>query len=132
MHFIIKIIGWTLIVLGLAHFYFPRHFKWNDELKRLSLLNRQIMSVHNFFIMLTVLLMGLLCVTSTELLLTTELGKRMMLGLAIFWGCRFFIQFFWYSPELWKGKRFETIVHLCFSCFWLLLTVVFAYGSLNP
>jgi hypothetical protein len=86
---------------------------------------REILYVHTFFIAFTVLLMGLLCLSSAELLLSTTLGKRICLGLAVFWTIRLLFQFFGYSAELWKGKRFETVVHIFFSCLWLYLSVVF-------
>lgn len=69
--------------------------------------------------------MGLLCLSSADLLLHTTLGHRLCLGLAVFWTIRLFIQFFGYSSALWKGKRFETAVHIAFSFLWLYLSAVF-------
>lgn len=63
--------------------------------------------VHTFFIALTVILMGLLCLTSANELLQLSLGKKVALGFGLFWGCRLFIQLFVYSAQLWKGKKFE-------------------------
>ena len=62
----LEIIGILLIALALLHVVFPRYFKWNEELKGVSLVTRQILHVHTFFIALTVFLMGLLCVTSAR------------------------------------------------------------------
>lgn len=121
----IKIIGLLLIVLALIHVIFPRYFNWDQELKSLSLVNRQIMLVHTFFIALVVLLMGLLCLTSSTELVNTPLGNRLALGLGVFWAARLLIQFFGYSSALWKGKRFETLVHIVFSLFWVYLSIVF-------
>lgn len=84
-----------------------------------------MMTVHTFFVALVVFLMGLLCVTSTNELIETPLGKTISLGFAIFWLLRLFIQFFGYSMELWKGKRFETVVHVVFIGFWVYLSTVF-------
>jgi len=125
MHSHLKIIGVLLIALSLVHFVFPKYFKWDKELSSLSLINRQLMTVHTFFIALTVFLMGLLCATSTNELIDTELGKKISLGLAIFWTIRLFIQFFGYSSNLWKGKTFETTVHILFSFLWTYLSLVF-------
>jgi succinate-acetate transporter protein len=74
--------------------------------------------------------MGLLCFTSANELLNTSLGKRILLGLAIFWTVRLFVQFFGYSPKLWKGRSFETTVHIVFSLFWIYLVVVFILAYL--
>ena len=105
MHIHLKIIGILLIGLALIHIVFPKYFKWDKELSSLSLINRQLMTVHTFFIALTVFLMGLLCFTSSAEVISTNLGKKISLGLAIFWTIRLFVQFFGYSSKLWKGKN---------------------------
>jgi len=38
---------------------------------------------------------------------------------------RLLFQFFVYSSELWKGKRFETFIHIMAVGFWIYMTVVF-------
>lgn len=121
----LKIIGILLILLAGIHIIFPKYFKWKIELNSLSLINRQLMYIHSFFIAFAVLLIGILCLTSAEELTSTTLGKKISLGLGIFWTTRLFIQFFGYSPKLWKGKTFETSVHIFFSIFWVYLTTIF-------
>jgi hypothetical protein len=94
-------------------------------LKPLSLINRQMMIVHTFFVAFMVFLMGMLCWVATEELIHTKLGKLVSLGFAIFWTARLVIQFFGYSSELWKGKTFETIAHILFSGLWIYLSGLF-------
>jgi hypothetical protein len=125
MEFHLKIIGILLIVLALIHVVFPRYFNWTVELSSLSLINRQIMYVHTFFIGFVVLLIGVLCLTSSKELIETPLGRKVALGLGIFWTTRLFIQFFGYSSRLWKGKLFETMVHIVFSILWFYLSFIF-------
>ena len=121
----LKIIGIFLILLSLLHLIFPKYFNWKQELSSLSLVNRQLMYVHTFFIALIVFLMGLLCISSSKDLTSSILGKRMSLMLGVFWSIRLYIQFFGYSSKLWRGKIFETSVHIVFSTFWIYLTTVF-------
>ncbi len=121
----LKIIGLLLIILAFAHFIFPHYFDWKNDLKSLSAINRQMMQVHTFFIALTVFLMGVLCLTSYSELIETNLGNRIAFGLFIFWVFRLFIQFFGYSSELWKGKNFETTIHIIFTLLWIYLSVIF-------
>jgi hypothetical protein len=121
----LKLIGILLILLAMIHLIFPNYFNWKKELNDLIPVNRQMMYVHTFFIALTVLLIGILCVSSAKELIETQLGARVALGLCIFWTVRLFVQFFVYSPALWKGKRFETIIHVLFSLLWVYLSVVF-------
>lgn len=120
-----KIIGIILIALAFVHIIFPKYFNWKEELKPLSLINQQIMKVHTFFIALVVFLIGLLCLTSSNDLINSELGKKVSLGFGIFWSFRLIIQFFGYSSKLWKGKKMETIVHIIFSFLWTYLSYVF-------
>ncbi len=125
-----KFIGITLIMLAFVHAFFPKYFKWKEELKHLSLINRQMMLVHTFFIALVLFLMGILCITAPNELIETKLGKIISIGLGIFWATRLFFQFFIYSATLWKGKTFETIIHILFIILWSYLSVVFFYTAL--
>jgi hypothetical protein len=121
----LKIIGVLLMALALVHIIFPKYFNWRKELKLLSLINHEMMIVHTFFVAFTVFLMGLLSLTSSSDLIETHLGKKIALGFGIFWGIRLLIQFFGYSTKLWKGKTFETIMHILFSVLWVYLCVVY-------
>jgi len=126
----LKITGILLIALALIHIVFPNYFNWKQELASLNLINKQMMVIHTFFIALTVFLMGVLCTTSAIEIIETSLGRKLALGLGIFWGIRLLFQFFGYSTKLWKGKSFETIVHIIFSGLWIYLTTVFFYIAL--
>ncbi|OJW59917.1 MAG: hypothetical protein BGO55_17850 [Sphingobacteriales bacterium 50-39] len=127
----IKIIGCLFILLALLHIFFPKYFKWKQELSSLSLINRQMMYVHMFFIALLVFLLGLLCLASSDALLHTTLGRRISLGLGIFWTVRLYVQFFVYSGKLWRGKKFETLAHILFSIFWAYVSIIFILGYLS-
>ncbi len=123
--FHLQVAGIMQLLLGAVHVFFPRYFNWKLELSRISLINRQMMVIHSFFIGFVVALMGLLCLTTAHDLVTTKLGRRILLGMGVFWAVRLLIQFFGYSPELWRRKRFETGVHILFSLLWIYFVVVF-------
>lgn len=127
----LKVIGTLMVLLAILHLFFSRYFKWKTEFGTVSIINRQMMYIHTFFIGLTVFLMGILCLTSGEELVTTTLGRRICFGLGMFWTVRLYIQFFGYSSKLWKGKSFETTMHILFSFIWIYLSVVFLYISLS-
>src|SRR5207253_3047983 len=99
---------------------------WKTDLRGISLSNRQMMFWHMFFIELTVFLMGLLCLTESAEIVGTPLGRRISFGLAIFWTTRLLVQFFGYSPALWRGKRFETAIHILMSILWTYVSSVFS------
>jgi len=121
----LRIIGFLLVILALLHTVFARYFNWRTEFVTVSLINRQMMYVHTFFVAFTVLLIGLLCLTSAAELVHTPLGRRLALGCGVFWLARLGVQFFGYSAELWRGKRFETVIHWLFSGLWTYLSAVF-------
>ena len=121
----IKIAGIFMILLSLMHIGFPRYFKWEIELKKVSLINKQLMEVHTFFVAFTVFLMGILCMISSNDLINSMLGRRISMGLGVFWGLRLFIQLFGFSSSLWKGKTFETSIHFLFIIIWIYFTISF-------
>lgn len=121
----LKISGVLLILLAIFHSFFPKRFDWKKECESMTLLNRQMMYVHTFFIALVVLLMGVLCICCAEELVATPFGRKISLGIFIFWAVRLIFQLFIYSPKLWKGKKFETSIHILFSLLWIYLSVVF-------
>ncbi len=124
---LLKITGLALIALGLIHGFFPKRFQWKEELGRISLLNRQIFYVHCVFLVLTLVLMGLLSFFyAEELVKPAPVNRAVLGGLTFFWGFRLFAQWFIYSPELWRGHRFNTVMHGAFTLLWLLFTGTYA------
>ncbi|WP_257666413.1 hypothetical protein [Parapedobacter tibetensis] len=121
----LNIIGFLLIALSLVHLIFPKYFDWKVDLSGISLINRQMLYIHTLFIALIVGLIGLLCITSAREIIETSLGHKLALGIGMFWAIRLLVQFFGYSAKLWKGKAFETIIHVLFSMLWLYLSAVF-------
>jgi hypothetical protein len=131
MEFHLKLIGLLFMALAFIHIGFPKYFKWAEELKSLSLINRQMMMTHTYFIALTVLFMGVLCYTSYDDLLHTALGRKLSFGLGCFWAVRLYFQLFIYSTDLWLGKLFETTMHILFTAFWVYLCITFLTISMG-
>jgi hypothetical protein len=127
----LKIVGSLLIALSLMHIIIPKYFKWEQELTSLSLITKQILYVHTFFIAFVVLLIGLLCLAYSHELVYDSFGKVISLGLFGFWLTRLIFQFFVYSPKVWRGKRFETAMHVVFSITWFYFTSVFLFAYLE-
>jgi hypothetical protein len=126
-------IGVVLVLLALVHGIFPKYFDWPQGLSSLSLINRQLMYIHTLFIALFLVCIGVLCLTSAAEIIGTPLGRRISLVLAFVWVIRLVVQFFGYSAELWRGKTFETVVHILFVFLWTYLSAAFFwiywYGS---
>lgn len=121
----LKVIGALLTVLSVLHVFIPGYLDWKRDLKPLSLMNRQMMQTHMIFIAITVFGIGLLCLTSASDLIGTPLGRKIAIALSVFWALRLVFQLFVYSAALWKGKKFETFIHVMAVGFWIYMTVVF-------
>ncbi|HEX4947148.1 MAG TPA: hypothetical protein VFZ34_10810, partial [Blastocatellia bacterium] len=69
-----------------------------------------------------------------ELLSKSRLAQAILAGFAVFWAIRLYFQFFVYDAALWHGRRFESIIHVLFACFWTYCTVVYgwAFWSSRP
>lgn len=127
LELLLRLAGVSLIGLAALHLFLPKRFHWREEFARVSLLNRQIFYVHCLFICLMLILMGVLCLFwAPILLIPSPLSELVAAGLAIFWLCRLAIQWFVYDSQLWRGKRFETVMHIAFTGLWTFYTGVFA------
>lgn len=128
----IKIAGILLFALAAMHLFLPRYFHWPAELRRLSLINRQIFIAHCAFIVLMLVLMGALSVFYAPLLVRpSDLGKVVLGGLAIFWTLRAVAQWFFYSSALWRGQKFNTCMHVLFSVLWVYFAGVYGVAFLR-
>lgn len=123
----LRVVGVVMASLVIVNLMVPGRFHWREEMSRLSLLNRQIFQAHNVFLILTLALFSALLLTCGPALLEpTRLSRAVLAGLTIFWGLRMLMQWCFYSPLIWRGHRFNTVMHYVFSVTWVYVTTVFA------
>ena len=128
----LRIAGALLLALSAAHAGFWRYFQWGRELAAVSLLTRQVFGVHTFFIALVLAIFGWLSAVETQsLLVGNALSRTLLRGMLVFWTCRLACQLFVYDASLWRGRRFETCMHILFSALWgyLIFTYALALGK---
>ena len=112
----LRVTGAMIALLVLVNLVVPRRFHWREEMARLSLLNRQIFQVHAVFLVLILAMMSALLLTSADALLVPgRLSRALLTGLVLFWGLRMAMQWWFYSPETWRGNSFNTLMHIVFS-----------------
>lgn len=122
----LRVAGVGLLLLAAMHAGFPRRFGWASDLPRLSLLNRQIFAVHTLFIAVTVAFFGALSlVLAGRLDRPDPLSRTLLAGFCLFWTLRLAVQIFVFDARLWRGHRFETAMHLAFTCLWAYLAVLY-------
>jgi len=123
--FHLRTVGVLMALLVVVNLFVPGRFHWREELSRVSLLNRQIFQAHTVFIVLLIALMAALLLTCAEALLEpTRLSRAVLIGLTVFWGLRMLMQWFFYSPLVWRGNRLHTVMHGVFSLGWIYVTAV--------
>lgn len=123
----LRIVGLFMALLVVVNLLVPVRLGWREEMARLSLVNRQICQVHSIFIVLTLGLFSALLLTSGDALLErTRLSRAVLMGLTLLWGLRMLMPWFYYSPDVWRGNRFNTVVHYLFSGAWVYVTTTFA------
>lgn len=123
----LRMVGGLMACLVVVNAYVPRRYRWREEMAALSLLNRQIFEAHAVFLMLTLALLAVLLLGSPDALLErTRASRALLIGLTVFWGLRMLMQWWFYSPAIWRGHRFNTAMHYFFSAAWVYTTAVFA------
>jgi hypothetical protein len=123
----LRLSGVVMASLVVVNLLVPGRFHWREEMSRLSLVNRQIFQAHSVFLVLTLALFSALLLTCGPALLEpTRLSRAVLAGLTIFWGLRMLMQWCFYSPLIWRGHRFNTVMHYTFSVVWVYVTTVFA------
>jgi hypothetical protein len=127
-----------LLIAGLLHFVIliasalvPQILDWRGELRKLPPLFAQLVWVHGGFIVLTIFGLGLITlINAAELASGTVLARSLCGFIAMFWGTRLVVQFFYFDPTAYLttlllklGYHFLTVVFAC-------LTIVYMWSAL--
>ena len=121
----------SLMIAGFLHFgiliasaLVPQVLDWRAELRKLPPLFAQLVWVHGGFIVLTIIGLGVISVANAaELASGTFLARSVCGFIALFWGTRLAVQFFYFDPTAYLNT-----LPLKFGYYGL--TVVFAYLTL--
>jgi len=88
MKTLIYIGGIYHIAFALFHLLFWRLFDWNNDLKALSLINRNVMQIMNLRLIFVFLVFAYVSFFHANELLTTKIGKVLLFAIALFWFLR--------------------------------------------
>jgi hypothetical protein len=95
----IKIGGFYQIAFFIFHAMFWKLFKWNGELPKLSPINGAVMQVLNLCLMFCFLAFGYVSLFHTSELVTSSLGRILLLFMALFWLFRAVEQLVFFSAR---------------------------------
>lgn len=125
--FSLKLAGAGFILLAIAHVPLGRHLNWKEDTAKMTPANHAVFHVHNLFICVVLVAMGLPCLLDSRVLLEpSRAGLWGTWTLSVFWAVRLYCQWFVYPRSLWQGKRMEGIFHWTFTGVWTLLVLLFA------
>ncbi|MDR2188554.1 MAG: hypothetical protein LBE62_10970 [Azonexus sp.] len=103
---------WVLIggIFNLAfaifHLLFWRIFGWKNELARLSFINRAIVQVLNLCLTFVFIIFSYLSLARSEELLSTALGRSILVLIAVFWLLRAVYQAVFFKLRHWASWAF--------------------------
>ncbi len=92
----VSLVAGGIFNLGFAvfHLLFWRLFDWKKDLASLTALNRSVMQILNLCLTFLLLVMGYISLFLRRELLSTELGKTLLIAMALFWFLRMLEQIF--------------------------------------
>jgi hypothetical protein len=92
---LIKIGGIFHLICALSHLFFPKVFKWEDNLRELSKIKqkkiKQMLYISNTSTMMFWLILSYIPFFFSNELITTQLGKSILTGIVFFWIIRIFL-----------------------------------------
>lgn len=122
----LRVAGAGMILLALLHIPIGRHLKWKEEAARMSQLNATVFHVHEFFVCLVLVGMGLPSLLEPTLFFEDSRASAWgAWSITAFWLARLGCQWFVYQPSWWRGKRTETLLHWWFTGVWTFLIAVY-------
>ena len=123
----LRLVGALLIGVAALGVAVHRHFRWGDEIQRLTLLTRQVFLVHSAFVTVVLAMLGvMLLAVAPALLAPGPLPRAVLIGLLVMWSARLLAQWFFYDPSLWRGDGGRTFMHVLFSVLYAYFVATFA------
>jgi hypothetical protein len=109
----------------------PQVLDWRNELRKLPQLLAQLIWVHGAFVVLTIVGFGALsAINSTELASGSLLARSVCAFIALFWGARLAVQFFYFAPKQYLRSATLKFGYHGLSVIFAYLTVVYAWSAL--
>ncbi len=129
-----------LLLAGLLHFgiliasaLVPQVLDWRGELRKLPPLFAELVWVHGGFIVLTIVGLGLITVINAAELASGTLLARSLSGfIALFWGTRLAVQFFYFDPTPYLKTLPLKLGYHGLTIVFASLTIIYASVALLP
>lgn len=107
---LIKIAALFNFVFGVFHLFFWKLLNWNEQLKRVSSINKAVVQTLNLCLTFMFLLVAYIYYFYAYDIQTTEIGKALLFGMAFFWLIRTLLQVYLFDLK----KRIHQILLILF------------------
>ncbi|MCB1094954.1 MAG: hypothetical protein KDN22_05175 [Verrucomicrobiae bacterium] len=119
--------GVAQLVIVCASFAIPKVLDWKAELEPVGNLTRQIFWTYAGYILISNLAFGLLSAFAGGALLDGSILASAVTGfIALWWGARLAIQFFYFDTTQMPGGRFHKLAEAALILAFVFLAVVYA------
>lgn len=98
------------LVFALFHSFFWKIFKWEQDLRKITVVNRAIIQIANLQLIYLFFFVTYVCFFHTNDLMNTRLGNILLAGMALFWLGRTIQQFIFFPVT----NRFVNILTVLF------------------
>ncbi|MBV9464389.1 MAG: hypothetical protein JO317_09190 [Verrucomicrobiae bacterium] len=108
-----------------------RMLGWQAEIERQSLLLKEVIHVHTWYISLTLAIFAVLTLRfATAFASGAEpLVRWLAAAIGLFWGLRVVIQILYYSASHWRGRPGRTAIHVACLVIYGALTAIYAIAA---
>jgi len=128
-----------LLIAGLMHFgiliasaLVPKVLDWRGELRKLPPLFAQLVWVHGGFIVLTIFGLGAISVLNAAALASGTLLARSLCGfIALFWGTRLAVQFFYFEATPYLTRLYLKLGYHALTIVFVCLTMIYTLSALG-
>lgn len=119
------------IGVGILNLFLTRILDWNQVLRNMPLLLREVFHVHTWFISVTLGIFGILTWRfNAEIALGSQpIAKWFAAGIGVFWAIRTALQVFYYSSSHWRGQARRTLVHIMLLLMYGYMAAVYLYSA---
>jgi hypothetical protein len=112
--------GVYILLLVLLHLMFWKLFDWKNDLGKLSFINRQVMQILNLTLTSAFIIFSYISIFHSTEMLTTDLGKVLLLLISIFWTLRAIQQAYFFG--------LKNRASLAFFAFFLLGSIIYLWS----
>lgn len=130
---LLQLVAAIQLMIAIMNLFLFRMMKWQPELGQLSLLVREVVQVHSWFISIILGFFAILTLRFQNDMATLShpFFAWFAAGIGIFWLFRTFLQLFYYSPSHWRGRPVRTLIHIACLAVYGGMSAVYLFTA-NP